>query len=508
MKNSRENWALYNCIDGAVTMKVHRDIMQDVEQQGFQELYKKTMALFEPILFMQTIGLGLDHEALANEKLRVEEEIEGLEKKLEEACGFALNVNSPKQCQQYFYGVLGHAPYTSKTGGITTDDTAMSRLVRKGVKEAGLVQSIRNLKKLLSTYLEVIVDPDGRIRCSFNPRGTVSGRLSSSKTIFGTGFNFQNIDPRFKRFIKADPGRIFFSMDKAKAEWVITAYVCGDPKMISAIEAGEDIHMRTIHEMTGVPFKLIEKDEKLIGKRTDADDIYRLRANELPEILEGQWNFLPRNMSLRQCGKKTNHGCNYLESYRMFALLNEISEKDAKTYVNGYREAYIMLPMWWDRVASQLHKDRIIYDCFGHKRRFLGELNHDLVKAAVAHIPQASSVWVLNQAMIDIYNSNLDIFEDLHLHAQVHDELLFSYPIDRWRDMARSILRIETMMTPSMSYEGRDFTIGTDLAVGLYWAEQSKETPQGSEKIKIETNISAFADQLEELHRKQILMEP
>lgn len=499
-----ETWARYNCIDSAVTNKVKDAILLDVHQQGYEDLYNSTIDILEPIIFMQTLGLDLDLGALDLERDNVEKDIEKLEKDLEEACGFPLNVNSPKQCQQYFYGVLGFSPYTNRNGGVTTDDTAMSRLVRKGCKEASIVQSLRGLKKLKSTYFDIQTDADGRIRASFNPRGSTTGRLSSSQTIFGTGANFQNIDPRFKRFIKAGRGRIFISMDKKQAEWVITAYVCGDPKMISAIENNEDIHSRTIHEMTGVPLDLIAKDNKLIGKLNDADDILQLRSNNLPELIDGKWRFLPKNMSLRQCGKKTNHGCNYLETYRMFALLNEIPESDAKLYVNGYRDTYVMLPMWWENVGNQLHKDRTVLNVFGHKRRFLGELNHDLKKKAVAYIPQSSSVWVLNYAMRDWYNYNSSPLDDLWLHAQVHDELLFSFPVDDWDRMAEAILIMNDFMTPKMSWEGRDFTIGTDLAIGIYWAEADDKCPQGCQKIPILKDKKPLAESLEALYKSII----
>ena len=498
-----DTWARYNCIDSAVTHKIKDEIVADIYQQGYEDLYRDTIDLFPAIIFMQTVGLELDKEALKKEKTTIDGEIKDAETKLYELCGFELNPNSPKQCQQYFYGVLGYPPYTGRTGNITTDDTAMSRLVRKGCKEAGFVQTIRGLKKLRSTYLDVQTDSDGRIRSSFNPRGATTGRLSSSQTIFGTGLNFQNLDPRFKRFIKADDGRIFISMDKAQAEWVITAYVCGDPKMISAIENKEDIHSRTIHEMSGVPFDLIAKDNKVVGKLTDADDIFQLRSTHIPELLSGDWNFLPRNMSLRQCGKKTNHGCNYLETYKMFALLNEISETDAKVYVGGYRDTYVMLPIWWDAIGNQLHKNRTIYDVFGHKRRFLGELNHDLKKQAVAFVPQASSVWVLNYAMRDWYKHEEDPLDDLWLHAQVHDELLFSFPIGDWNRMAEAIYIMENYMTPQMSYEGRDFRIGTDLAVGLYWGEKDEKCPQGVQKVKIPAckTIGQLAENIEAVYK-------
>ncbi len=495
-------WARYNCIDSATDIKIWDKIEPDIKKQGYEELYRDTMDLYNPIIFMQTIGLLIDQEALIKEQERVKLAIEAGEEMLHEACGFPLNPNSPKQCQQYFYGILGHQPYTGGKGKITTDDKAMARLARKGVKEAKYVQQIRTQRKLLGTYLEVISDSDGRIRSSFNPRGTSTGRLSSSQTIFGTGLNFQNLHPEFKSFIVADPGRIFISMDKAKAEWVITAYVCNDPKMIRSIEAGEDVHVKTIHEMTKFPIEAIEREEKIIGKLTDADEILERRMKHIPEIFDYNTNFIPRTMSLRQCGKKTNHGCNYKEGYRMFGLMNEIQEKEAKIYVDSYRNTYINLPLWWEKIERQLAKDRTILNCFGHPRRFMGEWGNDLFKQAIAYLPQSTSVWVVNHAMSEIYDSKLDYMQDVWLHAQVHDEILFSYPVDKWDDLTKVISVIEAMMSPTLSYEGRDFAIGTDLSIGLNWGEAYSGNPQGMTKISLARNIKELPYRLEDYHDK------
>jgi len=494
---SNYNWPLYNCIDAAVDFKIHDDVMKDVYEQGHDQQYFDTMALFPAIMYMQTNGFMLDQEALELEKRRISAETDKYQEELNQLVGHDLNVNSNPQCRNYFYGTLGFPPYTGKSGGVTTDDTAMSRLIRKGCREAGLVKTLRGLKKLKGTYLDVRVDPDGKLRSSFNPRGTITGRLSSSQTLFKTGLNFQNVDPRFKRFIKANPGRIFISLDKAQAEWVIMAYLCGDPKMISAIENGEDIHARTINEMTKVPLELIAEDSKLIGKLNEPDEILRLRTLELPDLINGKWNFLPKSMSLRQCGKKTNHGCNYMEGFRMFALLNELPENEAKLYVNGYRNTYIMLPRYWADMENQINRTRLVETCFGHKRRFLGRIDDGLIKAAVAHTPQSTSAWVVNHAMIKTYECRDPLFDDLQLHAQVHDELLLSYPINRWHDMAQVIYMIRDFLTPTLTYKCRDFTIGTDLAVGEYWAERDSECPRGITKVKINPDKNKFAEALE-----------
>ena len=496
-----EIWARYNCIDSVTDFKIWNQIEPDLDKQGYRNLYEDTMSLYPSILFMQTVGLKVDHEALGYEKIRIDGEIEENDHELYSICGFNLNPNSPKQCQQYFYGVLGHQPYLSAKGTITTDEKAMARLSRKGVKEAKYVITLRSLRKLLGTYVEVATDQDGRIRSSFNPRGTKNGRLSSSQSIFGTGLNFQNLHPQFKAFIVADEDRFFISLDKAKAEWVITAYLCNDPKMISAVESGIDVHAFTASEMTNISMEIIQRENKIIGKLSDRDLILELRHKHIPEIFDLDYNFLPASMSIRQMGKKSNHGLNYIEGYWRFALENEIPESEAKLYVNGYSDAYVNLPLYWEVIERKLNKNnRSLEDCFGHKRRFLDEWGQKLIKSAVAFNPQSTSVWVVNYAMRDIYNDDTLPFKDLRLHAQVHDELLFSYPIGKWREAAEVILGCEAYMNPLISYEGRSFRIGTDLSIGLNWGERSNENLSGMGKVPILKNAERLAELLEASH--------
>ena len=156
---------------------------------------------------MMTKGTRINIGLLKDEKARVTDELDAKREELNDTAAIPLNSESPKQCIAYFYGIKGIKPYLNrKTGRPTCDDKALARIIRKhNLPEARLVQEIRGLAKLLGTYLDFQWDPDERLRCFYNVRGTPTGRLSSSKTVRGTGMNMQNIHPSFKRFIVPDP---------------------------------------------------------------------------------------------------------------------------------------------------------------------------------------------------------------------------------------------------------------------------------------------------------------
>lgn len=206
-KNQGGDWPTfwrYCGKDAAVALEAWEVLAAEL-QDGYQPTYDRTVRLAEPLLYMASYGMRVDKEHLAQAHAGVSAQLEDKKRKLRETAEWDFNPNSPVQCQKYFYGTKKITPYTGGTGKPTTDDKAMARIYRRyNLPEAKLVQDIRQLQKLKSTYMEVALDKDGRLRCSWNSRGTWTGRLSSSSTIFGTGMNLQNLHPEFKGFITAD----------------------------------------------------------------------------------------------------------------------------------------------------------------------------------------------------------------------------------------------------------------------------------------------------------------
>lgn len=300
----------YNAKDSAVLMEADPPLSEELVKFGNAETYDFCRRLMEPLLYMATRGIKVNKDRLAAHKVEASEALDKTQKELNAMCGFSLNVASTKQCQEYFYGVKGYKPITAlkkdpKTGErsskVTTDNKAMKKLALKGCKEAQLVQQVRAYRKLIGTYLNIQFDPDGRLRCSWNIAGTNSGRLSSSQTIFGTGTNLQNLPKIFKAFLEADDGMLMCEMDKAQAEWVTVAYLCGDANMIRTIEGKEDAHINTAYLMFGAPKELIKLEDEILGSESDEEIIRKKRQEHCPDIL--RYHPIP-NMSCRQAGKK------------------------------------------------------------------------------------------------------------------------------------------------------------------------------------------------------------
>jgi len=501
MTNIKENWPLYSCLDAATAFEIWESVSPELSegQYDYTDTYRRTMALYDPIIYMTTRGLGVNKDEIENAKERVGVRRKKAQNSLNEMSGIELNANSPKQCIAYFYGTLGYPPYKNN-GSITTDDKALARLARKGCKEAKLVQEVRTMRKLEGTYLEVILDKDGRLRCSWNIRGTRMGRLSSSQTIFDTGLNLQNLHSEFKPFIVADEGMMFFELDKRQSEWVITAYVSNDRNMIDIVESGVDPHAATANAITGLPEELIIREAKELGFLTDEDMLFENRKKLLPEIFDA--TFLPRSMVCRQAGKKSNHALNYKEGYKRFALENELPETESRIIVNRYRDRYCNLPIWWDEVINKLSKDRVLVNCFGRPYRFLDEWGYKLWESGIAFIPQSTNADILIDGMVDTYNDRESFMLPIDMLAQIHDSILNQYPIGDWNNMAKAILRYREHLTPTLTYDNRIFTVKTDLKIGLNWGVGGKDNKQGMLEIEIIDNVKQMAELLEASYAK------
>ena len=200
-----EQFWRYCAKDGSVALEAWNDMEEEMTTDGYWPTYNMVARLSNPLQYMTLRGMRVDHDRLHSTHERISAELLVKENELNEVAEVPFNPGSPKQCQQYFYGLKGITPYKNGAGGITTDDKAMARIYRRfNLPEAKLVQEIRALRKLKGTYLEVAFDKDGRLRCSWDPTGTWTGRLSSSQTVFDTGMNMQNLHPEFKHFLVAD----------------------------------------------------------------------------------------------------------------------------------------------------------------------------------------------------------------------------------------------------------------------------------------------------------------
>jgi len=481
---SYQNFWIYNAKDSLTCQESFSELIKRLEAQGNMDTYLRQRDLIHPLMFMQARGMKVNVEGKNKASAEADVKISG---KLKELCTLVkcdtalkinddpetyrvvnhedglpydmtkseytrhsknrptLNAGSSQQLARLFYDKLGHAPYHKK-GSVTTDDDALKRLVRKGVKEAIIIRDIRKVVKLKGTYYDMKLSNDGRLRSAMNPIGTVSGRLSSSQDIFGEGGNVQNLPKVMQNFILADEDYIMYVCDLSQAENRTTANIAPEPLMIKAFADGVDIHSLTASMISGIPADEIKKQDK---------------EQVLCPLGTGEYTW-------RFWGKKCNHSLNYDLGYKTFALRFEMSEPQAKQIVERFHRVYPGIRQYHAWVRRALSAGSRLVNCYGRVRVFLDRWGDDLFKEAYSWIPQSSIADKMNIEGINYVYYNQQLFHHLELLNQIHDSLVFQIPISiGFKEHANMLIRIKRSLESPVVWHDHSFVIPLDFKMGL-----------------------------------------
>lgn len=466
---------VYNGYDSLACSASFPLILRDLSSQDNIPAYERQLSTIQPCCYMMERGIKVDTVGMKAAKAEMEARVAAKKEELSSIVP-NLNIQSPKQLQEYFYGRLGIPPMKNKQHKISVDADALKRIARrygeKGAKEARLILDIKKEEKLLSTYMaDIKFDSDGRIRCSYNPCGTTYSRLSSSKSIFGTGMNMQNWPHSMLKYLIPDEGYVYYGIDLSQAENRIVAYVGRIEQMIDAFETGKDVHRLTASLIFNKPYDEI----------SDEPGSCSLGNGESTE---------------RQWGKKANHGLNYDLGYKTFALYYDMPEKDAKFVVQRYHAAYPELRRnFHGYVRDCLRTNRILENLMGRKTLFLTDLTDDTFKAAYSCIPQGTVGDVINERGMAFlyYNSSM---REAELLQQVHDSIGFQIPLSiGWLAHARIIQTLkDSLETPLTTHYGRQFVIPADVCMGT---SLMKEEGKEIKAKKWPSSLEALAQELE-----------
>jgi|TARA_Y100000310_G_scaffold69164_1_gene64603 hypothetical protein len=260
---------------------------------------------------------------------------------------------------------------------------------------------------------------------------------------------------------------VLIEFDKAGAEWVCVAYLTGDGNMLDVVTSGKSPHTITGMLISGAPEELVEKENKIVKNHTDPNTIEELRREHIPEIFDAA-EFLPRVMSIRQAGKKSNHGLNYDMKYRRFALENELEEAEAKRMVDLYKKkAYPGLKVWHESIVTDLRETRTLTNCFGRARHFMDAWGPELFDAAYAFKPQSTVFDICRLGMTKTYYSSDSLCEPAELLGHIHDSNVYQYPTASLERLAAFCdLTANDYMNPRCEYNGREFWIDTTMKMG------------------------------------------
>lgn len=328
-----------------------------------------------------------------------------------------------------------------------------------------LILSIRDADKMLGV-LRSPLDPDGRMRCSYNVVGTENGRWSSSENAFGRGTNLQNITPTMRRMFCADDGWRFISTDLEQAEsrkvgglvWQAT----GDRTYWLACESS-DLHT-TVARMSWPELEWTDDP----------------RANRA--IADRPYPGLSGKFSYRDVAKRIGHGSNYQGSPFGIAAAVGIPAPIVEEFQRRYFAAFPAIPEWHRYIAQAILTGQHLDTPLGRRRWFFGRPNEDsTIREAIAFIPQSTIGELLNLALLRTWKrSLLSVTNPLHLPIQLllqnHDAFAFQTPESTDLPTLLESIKLELQIPiPLVRGDQVEYmTIPAEFVTGWNWAYKEK----------------------------------
>ena len=396
------------------------------------------MPLLPILLNMEEHGICIDTNYLSKYSKELVKKLSTLSQKIYKLAGSEFNLNSPKQLSVVLFEDLGIRSIKKTKEGHSTSADVLQALKNEH-PIINLVLEYRTLEKLRSTYVDALpkeVNPDtGRIHCTFNQSGTVTGRLSSSNP------NLQNIPIRGeeglkvrKAFVPEKKGWVFLSLDYSQIELRILAHMSKEPRLIEAFNKDQDIHVDTAAHVFGVPLNKVTKE-------------------------------------MRYKAKAVNFGLLY--GQKAFGLAKElgIEIREAKKIIDTYFEKYPKVKSFIDQMMAKAHKEKKTVSLLG-RERLLPDIDSKnfMVRAAnerfAINAPiQGSQSDIIKIAMIKIYDGLKKKDMKSFLILQIHDELIFECPagdVENCKKIVKKAMESAySLLVP----------LKVDVSVGKNWSE-------------------------------------
>lgn len=388
--------------------------------------------LSDPVLRMMERGVRTDLKARHDLGIELRAYIARQQAELEHLISQPININSPKQMMDLFYSVLGQTPIKKRkqdgSWGPSTDDDSLSKIAYREPLLAPvveLVQALRSASKFDSTYLQMPLDRDQRLRCAYGIAKTITYRFNSTENAFGTGGNLQNIPegdedgatpghlPNIRKLFIPDPGYTWFDLDGDSADLRIVTWESDCRQMKEYFAAGVK------------PYVEIAKEFYHDPSITKHHHSYkRMKA------LCHATNYLGEPMGL---------------SSRIGLPVHEI-ERMQKWYFAMCPE----IKAWQENIKREVDGQAWIENIFGYRCYFNGRITQKTYGEAVAWKPQSGVACWINRCLKAI-DTDYQAGGLSQLLLQVHDSLDGQFPTAKKEEAVAALRRLTSFAieTPS-----------------------------------------------------------
>lgn len=430
------------CIDDSyLTLKLIEKMRSHIEEKELSTLYDTIeMPLVKVLTEMEYNGVRVDVDFLKTAANQLEEKINAIEKEIHEMAGYPFNVNSSQQLGELLFEKM-NLPVkkkTRKTKSYSTDIEVLNELKQYPV--VARVIDYRTYKKLLSTYLEGLidsVDAQNRVHGSFNQTVTATGRLSSSNP------NLQNIPVgetggiNVRDAFTAEKGKRLLAADYSQVELRVMAHFSKDAKLLEAFANDFDIHKHTADTVFADDMMTSAQEKRKRAKIINFSVLYGTGPYSLSKELG-------------------------------------VSYSDAKDFIDTYFEKHAGVKSFIDEVIAAAEAESEVKTISG-RRRGIPEIqsSNRTVKEngkrmAINTVIQGSAADIIKIAMINIQHQMTQSKMESKLIMQVHDELVFEYPPNEEKKLLHLVKQeMENAITLNVPLK-------VDLKTGSTWGTMEK----------------------------------
>ncbi|MBT3906392.1 MAG: DNA polymerase I [Rhodospirillaceae bacterium] len=430
----------YAAEDADITAQLHRAMKSRLATEHMTTVYETLERPLIPVLeAMERTGICVDAKELKRLSDDFAVRAADLEVEIHKLAGREFNVGSPKQLGEILFDEMSlPGGKKGKTGAYATGVDVLEKLAAEGHDLPVRVLEWRQLSKLKSTYTDSLikqVNPDtGRVHTSYGMAGASTGRLSSNDP------NLQNIPIRTEEGRKIrcafvpEKGFRLLSADYSQIELRLLAHVAEIESLKDAFHEGLDIHAMTASQVFGVP-------------------------------LEGM------DPMVRRQAKAINFGIIYGISAFGLARQLDISNGEAKDYIDAYFERYPGIKDYMESAKKQAREDGFVRTLFGRKihiksineknpmRKNFGE------RAAINAPIQGGAADIIKRAMIRVPGVLDREGLNARMLLQVHDELIFEVPN---AETDATIVAVKQVMESAAEL---DVPLVVDTGIGDNWDE-------------------------------------
>jgi uracil-DNA glycosylase family 4 len=448
----------YNCTDADCTHEAKAGLKAELQKYGQEQYFEEhVLGLIRPVMAMERRGLRVDRPGVEAVARRARLEVEYLQCKLDHEVGFHCNVRSTTDMRHLVYDVLQYKvkKTTAKKAAPSVDKESIIEYSYKSPHSElfSTILDIRKRRTLLSGFLGLVPDADGRYRAHYLIHGTDSGRLSSRAK--GKGPQLQNVPKKARIMFIAERGKVYLSGDYKRAEAMYVAYDSGDPYLMELFkDPAQDLYLSAAQDSLGLTTLSEAKPYRDCFKHVVLASNYLMGAAKLVIVL-----------------RTVPEVPIYIEDIPVRGVTQPLAKADY--LLEKYHVRARQVKVWQRYIMEEVSRTRVLHDSHGRRRVFLGRLDKHTFGTACSYRPQASVVGLTNRALRVLH------LEGAPIVAQTHDEVLLEVPFEEaeaWGSRLKHVMEYEI---PVLG--GRKLTIPVELTWGNTWGEMRpwNERPWG-----------------------------